>query len=84
MLSESTQGEYDYLCEKQSSVLKLDVDIHNCAFRDKNVLHEEVSRFIDDVTGARDDNATMQNGSPRDVMIVSTQEKQVASPIGII
>ncbi|XP_052064162.1 uncharacterized protein LOC127704251 isoform X2 [Mytilus californianus] len=78
--SGSDQGEYDFLCEKRSSVLKLDVDIHNCAFRDKNVLHEEISRFIDDVTGARDDDdATMQNGSPRDVMIVSTQEKQVAT-----
>ncbi|VDI71201.1 Hypothetical predicted protein [Mytilus galloprovincialis] len=75
LFAETTNtDDLDYLNEKPSSVLNLNVKVKDTAFHSEFALHREVNRFIFGMYNTIDMHNVPVNGSAREVLMVAANE----------
>ncbi|VDI00796.1 Hypothetical predicted protein [Mytilus galloprovincialis] len=73
------RNNFGCLEENSLPILKLNVNVKNSAFEDDLVLYREVGRFITGMYSAVDRNDIPVNGSAREVLMLTNEEKVFSS-----
>lgn len=79
MLAKRYMYDLDNFKEKQSPVLKLNVNVKQSVFEDDLKLYREVGRFITGMYNAVDRHNVPVNGSAREVLMLTNEEHAISS-----